>query len=413
MVRCGPTRWAPKYCRDWRYAAASVETGQTSATIDQLERIGLYRQRRGLEPLTASEVALASELIREQGTDPVSYVCGLFERHQVVCLGWGVLSQRSGAFFGELIRALVDVGVSSVGVEFACADDQWLLDATVDADEFNSEAAAGAIIRWSLRHGYGFAELVDVLRAAWEVNRAGGSMRLVGLEYDLCFDAVTDNADLTNSEAWPHLRHRGSAGRHMREVLEAEVLAGGDKALVLSRTPHALSRLRRRPHRLWDSFDAEVTPNGVVGAANHLYTTLADRVATVLIHQPLPAWGDWGDWALPADGWLDAVFAQLRAPGAPVGFALRGTDLATLPCTSAADGASLGDWADGWIYLEDDHQRQAPRPLLGAVDEPQLAQARRCSVDGWLRRADVSPADFDAAFAAAAVAAELTWTQVQ
>ncbi len=382
------------------------------ATIDQLERIGLFRRRRNLDALAAERVADASEMIRTASTDPVEFVCGLFERHQVVCIGWGVLSQRTGAFLGDVVRALGDIGVHSVGVEFACADDQWLLDAAVSAREFSDAAAAAAIIRWSLRHGYGFAELVDVVRAAFDVNRAGGEMRLVGLEYDLCFDAVTDSADLTNAQAWPHLRHRGSAGRHMREVLEAEVLSDGRKALVLSRTPHALSRLRRRPHRLWDSFDAELTDSGVVGAANHLYTTLADRVATVLVHQPLPAWGDWGDWTLPADGWLDAAFGKLGAPAAPVGFGVRGTELATLPCASAADGPTLGDWADGWVYLESGYQRSAPRPLVGAVDESTLGEARRCSVDGWLRRAEVTPADFDAAFAAAAVEAELVWTQV-
>lgn len=377
-----------------------------------LERIGLYRLRRQLDPLAASQVAQASEMISDASVDPVEFVCGLFERHQVVCVGWGALSQRSGAFLGDLVRALGGVGVNTVGVEFACADDQWLLDAAVTAAQFSDDAAVAATIRWSLRHGYGFEELVDVVRAAWEVNRDGGSMRLVGLEYDLCFDAVTDSADLTNAQAWPHLRHRGSAGRHMREVLEAEVLSGGDKALVLSRTQHALSRLRRRPHRLWDSFDAEITDSGVVGAANHLYTTLADRVATVLIHQPLPAWGDWGDWALPADGWLDAAFAKLGAPSAPFGFGVRGSELATLPCSSAADGGSLGDWADGWVYLESGYERSAPRPLVGAVDESTLGQARRSSIDGWLRRADVEPADFDAAFAAAAVEAELVWTNV-
>ena len=49
----------------------------------------------------------------------------------------------------------------------------------------------------------------------------------------------------------------------------------------------------------------------VVGAANHVYASIADRAATVLIHQALPASGDLGDFALAADGDIPAILPKI------------------------------------------------------------------------------------------------------
>ncbi|HCB37130.1 MAG TPA: hypothetical protein DEP66_02690 [Acidimicrobiaceae bacterium] len=431
--------------------------------IDALERVALYRRRRGLAQLRADELEAVADAVATAGRDPVEYVCRLFDRHQVVFLGHHTPTRQTGLFLQRLVRELPAVGVNDVALEYFCRDDQHLLDATVGAGAgagspsdagagagnpallgFDETPAREAMLRWGLRHGFAFREYLDIVRAAWAVNRdaavaaaaaaasasaasssssvpavpavlpgpAPAAMRLLALDYDLDFDAVTDTADLRSRHPWHHLRHRGTAARHMCDVLQAEILDTGRKALVLTRTAHALTRFRRRPHRLWDAFDTEFDGGRVVGAGNHVYAAVADRAATVLLHQPLPADGTLCDYALAADGVVDAVFAMVDGPPAPLGFDVDVGPAAGLRCSGSLDGGTLGDLARGWVYLESDQQTEGPTPLRGAVPEGAVVRASRFALDGALRRPDVTAADFDAVFSAAASVAELSWTQV-
>lgn len=410
----------------------------TDHTIDVLERVGLYRQRRGLGPLRFGDLETVAADLKANGRDPVRYVCELFNKHQVVFIGHQIPSRRTGLFLAELVRALPDWGVHHVAMEYLCRDDQRLLDAvtgagatsvTAGGEAFAETLACEAMLRWGLRHGFAFREYLDLLATVWELNCgasgvsgmpgtsgmssvSGTRMRVLGLDYDLNFDAVTDTADLRSWFPWKHLRHRGTAARHMCDVLLSEVFDKGHKALVLCRTPHAMTRKHRRPHRIWDAFDTEIDSGQVVGAANHVYAAVADRAATVLIHEPMPADGVLCDYALAADGVLDAVFAMVEGPCAPLGFDTGIGSVGELRCQSALDDGSFASLAQGWVYLEVDQHRTAPAPLRGVISEATLARTRRLALDGYLRRPDANSADFDAAFGAAAAAAELSWTQV-
>ncbi len=421
--------------RQAKQAPDSDQTGSSKSehTVDVLERVGLYRQRRGLESLRVEELEAVAVDLAIHGRDPVSYIGDLFKKHQVVFVGHHIPTLRTGLFLQELVQALPSHGVHHVAMEYLCRDDQLLLDAATGAstvrsgasikaggDSFAEGLAREAMLRWGLRHDFAFKEYLDVLKVAWELNRpvsendsaSSENMRVLALDYDLDFDAVTDTAELRTDAPWAHLRHRGTAARHMCDVLLSEVFDRGHKALVLCRTPHALTRLRRRQHRRWDAFDTEIDAGKVVGAANHVYAAVADRAATVLIHQPLPADGVLCDYALPADGVLDAVFAMIGAPPTPLGFDTDVGDVGKLCSLTALDDGPLVDMAQGWLYLEPEQQRVAPTPLYGSVPDYVLERARRLALDARLRRTDVTTADFDDAFRAAATAAELSWTQI-
>ncbi len=430
------------------YLAKSGTAARSQAnphSVDVLERVGLYRRRRGLTPLRFEELEAVATDLSAFGCDPVSYVCDLFDKHQVVFVGHHIPTLRTGLFLQELVRALPSKGVHHVAMEYLCSDDQQLLDATTGTaitagtaggGAFAEELTQQAMLRWGLRHGFAFREYLDVLRAVWEMNRSAepgepgepgelsdpasasrpaqpnNQMRVLALDYHLDFGAVTDTADLRSSGPWAHLRHRGTAARHMFETLQSEVVEKGHKALVLCRTAHALTRHRRRPHRRWDAFDAEINADLVVGAANHLYAAIADRAATVLIHQSLPADGILCEYALPADGMLDAIFAMIDAPATPLGFDTDVGAISTLRTRSGLDAGPLSDLAQGWVYLEAEQQRVAPTPLYGAVSDSLLKRARRFALDGELRKPEASSADFDKAFADTAISAELSWTQI-
>ena len=357
-----------------------------------------------------------AEWLRTHGTDPLTYVCDLFERHQVVFVGHHTPTRRAGLFLQDLIAAAYRSGVGIVAIEYACVDDQARLDAVVTGTTFDEQLAREALLRWGIRHNFAYREYLDVLSAVWEVNRrfvgGGVPMRVLGLDYDLDLDAVTDTADLRTSYAWPHLRSRGPVSAHMCEVLLAEVIEPGHRALVLTRTAHALTRARRLPHRVWDAIDAEVVGGYVVGAANRLYEVVADRAVTVLIHEPLPADGELCDYALVADGVLDATFAMNDDLAVPLAFDVDRGPPARLGCTTSLDREPLGSLATGWIYLERDYERRAPTPLPEPVPAVHVEHARRYALDAVLRDRQSTAGDFAAAVSESASAAELAWTQV-
>jgi len=381
-----------------------------------LDRVEHYRARRRLPPLDRHLLDEIIDDIGACGAPAADFVVGLFDDHQVVFLGEHAPSRQAGLFLQELVAALQAAGVWHLGIEFACVDDQPLLDALMRAPRFDETLARSALFRWGLRHHFAFIEYMGILRAVWEANqtrdRAAPPMRVVALDYDIDIGAVTPTADLRSPFAWDHLRPRGSSARHMAEVVLHEFVATGPRALVLTRTSHALTRRRRQPHHLCDIIDTEVSAGRVVGAANHVYASIADRAATVLLHQPLPASGDLGDFALAADGALDAAFARTNGPKFPVGFSIDSGVLSQLPCSTALDGGVLGSWAAGWVFLETIDNLAAPTPIIDVVDDDNLSEARRWSLDGALRQPRSTARDFAAAVAANAAAAELGWTQI-
>jgi len=381
-----------------------------------LDRVEHFRARRRLSGLDCRMLDEVIDVIAHDGCDPATYVANLFEEHQVVFLGEHTPSREAGLFLQELVPVLQAAGVWCLGIEFACVDDQELLDALLRAPKFDDTLARAALFRWGLRHHFAYSEYLDVLRAAWAVNQTKDPLapmfRVVALDYDIEVDAVTDTADLRSPYAWEHLRPRGSAARHMAEVIMREFVEQGHRALILTRTQHALTRLRREPHHVYDVIDSERVDDRVVGAANLVYASIADRAATVLMHQPLPADGALGDFALAADGVLDAAFARPNGPKFPVAFDVRSGRLGQLPCTTSADGGNMSNRANGWIFLETIDRLTAPTPLHDLVEPSTIVEARRFALDPLLRSSSSTPADFEASVAAAAAAAELGWTQI-
>ncbi|MGY9074626.1 MAG: hypothetical protein ACKVHU_16960 [Acidimicrobiales bacterium] len=375
-----------------------------------------YREYRRLTPLDEQQVSDVVDVIGDVGREPAGYVADAFSQHDIIFLGHRTPSLQTGHFLQELIPVLHSKGVWAIGIEYACVDDQELLDALVRGPVFDEALARGALFRWGMRHHFAYCEYLDVLRAAWAVNQRrdpnAPAFRIVALDYDLDTDAVTETADLRSPYPWMHLRHRGSAGRHMANVIMREFIEPGHRALILCRTQHALTRLRRSPHATIDAFDFDLHDGKVVGAANHVYAAIADRAATILIHEALPADGYHGEFAFPGDGMLDAAFARNDGPKYPVAFDLNGNSLGQLQCSTAVDGGDLASWAHGWVFLESLDRVLAPTPLPNIVDDTNLADARRWALDGHLRRADVTAIDFNAAVSTSAAWTELIWAHL-
>ena len=381
-----------------------------------LETIEHFRERHRLTSIDPGHLDLVIDEISLTGLEPVNYVSNLFSSHEIVFVGHNLPSRKTGLFLQQLIPAVNKAGVYLLGIEWACMDDQSLLDELVNADQFDEGIARSALFRWGLRYHFAFVEYLDILRAVWAVNRtqASGSapFRIVALDYDIDIEAVTDNADLLSPYAWEHLRPRGPASKHMADVLLTEFVRHGHKALVLTKTGNALTRMRRRPHPTMDQIDTQIVDGKVVGCGNYVYSAIADRAATVLLHQPLTADGEHGLFTLPADGYLDAAFAHTNNRHFPVAFDVSSGSIGRLPCATSIDNGDISQLCNGWIFLERPKDVRGPTPLRGLVDETNIAEARKWSLDPMLRQPNSTIRDFDIAIQNAAAAAELSWTQI-
>lgn len=381
-----------------------------------LETIEHFRERHRLTSIDPEHLDLVIDEISSTGLEPVNYISNLFSSHEIVFVGHNLPSRKTGLFLQQLIPAVNKAGVYLLGIEWACMDDQSLLDELVNADQFDEGIARSALFRWGLRYHFAFVEYLDILRAVWAVNRtqASGSapFRIVALDYDIDIEAVTDNADLLSPYAWEHLRPRGPASKHMADVLLTEFVRHGHKALVLTKTGNALTRMRRRPHPTMDQIDTQIVDGKVVGCGNYVYSSIADRAATVLLHQPLTADGEHGLFTLPADGYLDAAFAHTNNRHFPVAFDVSSGSIGRLPCATSIDNGDISQLSNGWIFLERPKDVRGPTPLRGLVDETNIAEARKWSLDPMLRQPNSTIRDFDIAIQNAAAAAELSWTQI-
>jgi len=381
-----------------------------------LETIEHFRERHRLSSIDPEHLDLVIDEISLTGLEPVNYISNLFSSHEIVFVGHNLPSRKTGLFLQQLIPAVNKAGVYLLGIEWACMDDQSLLDELVNADQFDEGIARSALFRWGLRYHFAFVEYLDILRAVWAINRtqASGSapFRIVALDYDIDIEAVTDNADLLSPYAWEHLRPRGPASKHMADVLLTEFVRHGHKALVLTKTGNALTRMRRRPHPTMDQIDTQIVDGKVVGCGNYVYSAIADRAATVLLHQPLTADGEHGLFTLPADGYLDAAFAHTNNPHFPVAFDVSSGSIGRLPCATSIDNGDISQLCNGWIFLERPKDVRGPTPLRGLVDETNIAEARKWSLDPMLRQPNSTIRDFDIAIQNAAAAAELSWTQI-
>ena len=382
-----------------------------------LDRVQKFRSDQFFDGPKQSLMGRLSDHVSDTGLDPTSYVARCFDRHDIVFLGEFGRSHQVGLLLQDLVPALVDAGVWILAVEWLLSDDQHLIDELMAGEDYDANLAHALVFRWGIRHASIFTEYIDVLEAAWEANQRldanAPRFRVLGLDYELNYSAVTERADLLLPEAWPHLRDRGPAGRCMADVLKANLSASRQRALVLCSTSHALTHQRRAVHPCFDRIDVDIVDGRVIGMGNHLYAWRADRVFTVLLHQPLPGPVDHGaDLVFGADGIVDMLFAQPDSPKYPIGFDISHGPFSSLPCRTAHDEPMLGGWTNGYVFLESVTKLTGPTPCFSLIDEDHLDEARRRVLPGSLRAAEIGVEEIKEAIECHAAFTEQVWSSV-
>jgi hypothetical protein len=309
-------------------------------------------------PLPTVDPDLRAELtawIRDSGASPPDYVLSKFADHDVVLLGEYHRIRHDPLLVQELIPRLPAVGVHLLGIEFANAADQPLIDSLLSGPRYDEALARR--IQWNQWPFWGFREYVDLYRVAWEVNRSlpdtARRFRILGLNARTDWSHVWTPEDREDPEIMARVWPDGDSDAVMAETILREVVAEGEKALIYSGINHAYTRFHQP---IYDAERGELVDSITNRMGNRVYREIGDRAFVIYLHAPWPAAAGYqAPGVYPADGVIDAVFATLPPGERRVGFDVVDSPFGDLPAASSYWGHAnpdfrLRDYCDGWIF---------------------------------------------------------------
>lgn len=320
--------------------------------------------------------------LAEHGSSPADYVLGLFARHDVVLLGEQHRMSHDPLFVQQLVPRLHAAGVQVLAMEFARREDQALIDSLVTAPEWDEDLGREIFFRMFMSWGY--REYVDVLEAAWRVNRERPAdtppMRILGVNNSADFSLYKSEADWNDPEV-QKLVHAGQTEADWAAPVLAEV-ARGRKVLAYCGIHHAFTDFRQP--RVSDGAFAGL---GVMRFGNHLREALGEKAITVFLHAPWNSVGGYSaDRVHPAGGRLDAF--MLARDGGPfaVGFDVADSPLADLPIENAVykhghEPFTLTKFCDGWVYTKPVSEYEPVTYIEDWINDDNIARARATAMN--------------------------------
>lgn len=267
--------------------------------------------------------------------EPAELVLRQFDTKDVVFLGEPHKVQEHLRFMAQLVPALHARGVDFLFYEFMAHEDNAAIDSLLNAPRFDRQLAgrwlAGPLYDWA------FAEYVDVLEAAWQVNRTAPP--------DHKFHVLGIN----NRTYWGKDRNQRWQERDWADVILQATEHGKRKALVYCGTHHALYKTT-----------LPYFENGVVAGhakrdrvSHYVLDDLGPaRVSTIWLHY---LWPDAGFRMqhVPHGGVFDSLACAMRRPFAfdanasPWGAHV---DTGSVYAAGTA-GMALKELVDGYIVL--------------------------------------------------------------
>jgi len=313
----------------------------------------------------------------KHGRAPEEYILSKFADHDVVFLGEYHRIRHDPVLVQNLVPLLDRAGIRNLGIEFALASDQRLIDSLLAAPAYDEGLACR--IFWDQWPMWGYQEYVDILRAGWDVNHrhAPGTprFRVLGLNSRADWSRVWKPEDLADPEIRKTVRPEGSSDSIMALTIEREVLARGEKALIYSGIYHAFTRFRQ-PGDL-DS-TGRPKPSSFARMGHRIHERIGDRCWVIALHAPWPGTKGYEDQnaVRPLDGVLDSLLAG----HARVGFDVAGSPFGALPARTSYWGRAYPDfradmYCDGWIYEKPLRDYLGVRVVPGWFDERNRLEA--------------------------------------
>jgi hypothetical protein len=327
----------------------------------------------------------------ENGRAPDTYVASLFAEHDVVILGEQHRIKHDVEFVASMIAPLHASGVQAFATEFARRSDQHLLDSLMEGEEWDESLAREIIFNQFM--AWGFQEYVDILHAAWQVNRDrednAPQMRVIGLNNTLDFSHFKSEADRQNDEIWKLVLDGQTEADWAQVVLD--VVGEGQKVLVHCGIHHAFTGYNQPK-----VIEGEFTSHSRTRMGNVLRDSLGMSAVTIYLHAPWNTTNGYdADFIHPAGGRLDAFMLSRSNGPYPVGFDVADSPLAPLMITDAVyshgyHSFTISDFCDGWIYTKPVNEFETVTYIDGWINESNLAQAQATAMNPHWRRMEIN-----------------------
>ncbi|WP_240058586.1 ChaN family lipoprotein [Bacteroides uniformis] len=305
-----------------------------------------------LLPLSAQdkiqEVALA--YLHDEAMSPDDYLVAKFRKADIVLLAEDHGVKENLDFVCNLIPKLYENNIL-LGMEFGAYEDQRRLDSLINAPKYDEQVARELMFNYNTR--WAITEYMEIYRAAWKWNRSlpkdARKFRILNISYHYNWQKFSGVRTPENMhEVFP----LGNTEDFRCGLLEREVLALGQKILVLTGTPHAFT-FYHFPYYDYTSPGYVRYEQNFLG--NLLYSKYGAKVVAIALHQPFPNRLNRQPALLsPALGRLEAIMG--RMDNKPIGFDLKGTPLGKLDDDSyysmGYNDFTLADLFDGYIFLK-------------------------------------------------------------
>jgi hypothetical protein len=339
----------------------------------------VFSRRR--PPVPPEMVSEGVSLVQERGADPSTFVLHALEDHRVVFLGEFPQIAEHPRFLAELIPRLPEHGIHAIGVDFALARDQALIDQLTTGPAYD-EDLAHRILRRRLPI-WGYREYAEVFRAAWELNRKrpeADGIRIIGLNVmdDQRPTQLPPEERPTGEELGRALFPNGLPDRGMAQTaLEAfETIEG--PLLLYAGARHAFTRFRDLEY---ENRMAELGFPDARRAGNILQAELGEDIITVYLHGPWPDEQGRNGLTFAAGGLIDAVVEEAAEEGPRFAIPISGTPLAEHyieygDYAKLRDGFRFGDLTDAYVVLAPTGELSAATPIEGFITEANIESAR-------------------------------------
>ncbi len=343
-------------------------------------------------PLPDVDPELEKELVQyieNNYMSPEDYVISKFTDHDVVFIGEWHRIKHDPELIQTLIPRLYNVGVYTLGTEFARREDQYLIDSLLNGETYNQKLAE-KITFLNFVH-WGYKEYVDIYRVAWQFNHklpeGSRKFRILGLGDSPDWSIVKTKEDWEKDEIRRKVWRGG--GEHLWAKVILDEVSRGEKMLVYSGIHHAFTEYHQP---IYDFKKHHFIRFETTRMGNYVYDKIGKRAITIFLHSP---WDDFdGDIIYPADGIIDAVMRKLPAEYRRVGFDTRGTPFGKLSGETSYYKSGYQDFkleifCDGYIYQKPFSEYEGVTPIPDFINEDNIDYARSQSPNPAMRNASI------------------------
>ncbi len=317
--------------------------------------------------------------LRSHYMTPEDYVISKFQDHDVVFLGEHHRYKHDVELVQSLIPRLHEKGIFTLAMEFARSEDQPLIDRLLNAPTYDEALARQIIFNEDVVWGY--QEYVDIFKAAWNLNHQlpakSRRFRILGVNCSPDWSVLQKEEDEHN----PALREKvwhGCTEENYAKVILDEVVAKEEKALVYSGMHHAFTQYRQPVEPANKDGKLTFVRFGDVRMGNYVYNAIGKRAFTISLHYPWPSnEGYDAPSTYAADGYIDAVTAEIEPQFRRVGFDTHGTPFGDLPGDKSIykygyEKFTLSTFCDGYIIQGPLLDYQVVTPIKNFINQVNL-----------------------------------------